>query len=178
MCLSSGSVAKTKPNCLSSLASTAQSAPPSRRCLVIYKQTRSRPEPLPAQQFHSSRQVHIARSTRCRQLPRTSSLQVLSPWCFSITNHPLAACFSWTPGFISCPSCPVSPPALTLRAWLHRPARMALEDDGSVAALVCDNGSGMVKVGARLARASALRWRLCLPPEETRTDVAHCFSEC
>lgn len=31
---------------------------------------------------------------------------------------------------------------------------MAIEDDGSVAALVCDNGSGMVKVGER--RASAL----------------------
>lgn len=55
---------------------------------------------------------------------------------------------------------------------------MALEDDGSVAALVCDNGSGMVKVGARLARASALRCRLCLPPEATRTDAAHCFNEC
>jgi hypothetical protein len=29
---------------------------------------------------------------------------------------------------------------------------MAIEDDGSVAALVCDNGSGMVKVGARRAQ--------------------------
>jgi hypothetical protein len=47
---------------------------------------------------------------------------------------------------------------------------MAIEDDGSVAALVCDNGSGMVKVSA--AEPSAFRCSL------STTAAAACGASC